>query len=1068
MKHIAMILIMLMISVNSISQCFNADFENGNFSGWEGMYGTCCPINLPNIGIVSGRHTIMSGTGTDPFTCGNVPVVSPDGGNFSARLGNSNAGSQAEGLSYTFTVTPESSLFTYQYAVVFEDPGHDPDEQPNFQTRVILENGDTIPCTEYTVTADSDLPGFQTCMIGNTPVVYRNWSTVGVDLSAYIGTSVTLEFTVGDCDLGAHFGYAYLHALSCSPSEIDVIYCVEDNEAVLTAPFGFASYEWSNGQTGQTITVDPDLAPQISCTLTSYSGCIATLTSNLLPADPQPSFNYIGECQGDIIQFENTSTSVHSEISEYIWDFGDGTASSEEHPNHTYYYPGIYNVSLTVVTDQGCVDVYETEISILPYPVLSFQASDVCLGEDVLFINTSFIMSPYTIEPPMWDFGDGSFSSEINPIHTYGSPGTYNVTLESNSSGSSCFSSFSTQVTIFPNPLVTSTDDITVCEGTYVTLSGSGAQTYTWSNGISNGIPFYSTQSQIYTVTGEDQNGCVDIATVSVTVNSLPEIEGGSDQTVCLGESIVLEASGGSFYNWDPNIQNGVEFFPSETGLYEVTGTDENGCSNSDVVLVIVNPTPEVSAGPDLHVCEGESIILFGSGALSYEWNNGIIDGVPFYPLPPYSYVVTGTDENGCQDTDLVNVIFHNLPNVTSTNDTICQGEIGYLSASGAIEYSWSPDIFLNSSQTQTVQSSSPSSIQYTVTGTDQWGCENQSLSTLIVNPLPNIETQNVEVCNGDSVLLEANGAITYFWSPGNSLNSSTGNSVYAYPSETTIYTITGINQFGCVGVGNTEVVVLESPDGNIGINTESGCPPLTVDFEFETTSQISYWEWDFGDGESSNLEGPSHTYANSGSYNVTLEVGIDNNCFNTFFGVNPVTVFEEPLSLFFPDPEIVSQNNPEVTFINGSIDAVSYHWIFGDGSESYEFEPNYSYTIPGEYIIELIVQNEWGCEDISFGEVTVNPVFAFYVPNSFTPNGDGINDFFSGIGVNYKEVTMKIFNRWGEKFFDETGTQPPLWDGSYRNGEYYVQIDVYIYVIYVTDIFGNTHQMSGHVSLIR
>ena len=143
-----LLLLFLAISAfkESSSQCTNADFESGTFSGWQGRTGTCCPINLPNAGIVAGRHTITSGNATDPRTCNQVPVVSPNGGNFSARLGNQLRGSRAESLSYTYTVTPNSTLFTYQYAVVFEDPGHNDPDQPRFETAVIA-NGQIIPCT---------------------------------------------------------------------------------------------------------------------------------------------------------------------------------------------------------------------------------------------------------------------------------------------------------------------------------------------------------------------------------------------------------------------------------------------------------------------------------------------------------------------------------------------------------------------------------------------------------------------------------------------------------------------------------------------------------------------------------------------------------------------------------------------------------------------------------------------------------------------------------------------------------------------------------------------------------
>jgi hypothetical protein len=318
----------------------------------------------------------MAGTGTDPNTCNQVPVVSPFGGNFSARLGNPARNSRAESLSYTYTVTPNSTLFTYQYAVVFEDPGHTDDEQPRFETQVIA-GGQPIPCTQYMVSAASNLPGFQSCpgidWQGNPiNIVYRNWSTVGVDLSAYIGQSVTLEFQTGDCDLGAHFGYAYIDAIGCQPMEIEVLYCVNDTVATLTAPPGFAEYLWSTGETTQSITIDPQNYNQITCTLTSFSGCIAILTTNVNPADPQVDFDAQDSCFCDdsTVDFVNYSTSVHSPIISWLWDFGDGTTSNLQNPTHSYSSPGTYNVTLTALTELGCWDTITHPVTLYSCPVI--------------------------------------------------------------------------------------------------------------------------------------------------------------------------------------------------------------------------------------------------------------------------------------------------------------------------------------------------------------------------------------------------------------------------------------------------------------------------------------------------------------------------------------------------------------------------------------------------------------------------------------------------------------------------------------------------------------------------
>lgn len=442
-----LITFLVLFGLESFSQCLNADFELGNFNGWQGMRGVCCPINTPLMGIVPGRHTIMNGNGTDPNTCNQVPVVCPWGGNFSARLGNANVGNQAEALRYTFTVTPNSTLFTYSYAVVFEDPGHTDDEQPRFETRVIV-GGVAIPCTEYMVTAASGLPGFQTCPgIDNQgdPILrtYRNWATVGVDLTAYIGQPVTVEFRTGDCDLGGHFGYAYIDAISCQPMEIELNYCVGDTAAVLTAPPGFQTYNWSTGDTTQTITVDPNDYNLITCEIISFSGCIANLSTIVNPADPHMDFSTDNPCLGNPVNIVNGTSSVHSPIISWAWDFGDGSTSNLQNPSHQYTSPGEYEISLIAVTELGCSDTLNVTLDVYPLPTIIVDDAEICLGDSASLF--SYGAQFYTWNPSSFlntDIGNNVISTPPSTI-------TYTVTgIDSNG----CVSTGTGTVTVVNPP----------------------------------------------------------------------------------------------------------------------------------------------------------------------------------------------------------------------------------------------------------------------------------------------------------------------------------------------------------------------------------------------------------------------------------------------------------------------------------------------------------------------------------------------------------------------------------------------------------------------------------------
>ena len=199
-----------------------------------------------------------------------------------------------------------------------------------------------------------------------------------------------------------------------------------------------------------------------------------------------------------------------------------------------------------------------------------------------------------------------------------------------------------------------------VCSGTAVTLSGSGANTYTWNNGVSNGVAFTPAATQTYTVTGTNANGCSNTAQVTVTVNALPTVSAGQNQVVCAGTAVTLNGSGANTYTWNNGVSNGVAFTPAATQTNTVTGTNANGCSNTAQVTITVNALPIVSAGNNQTVCNGSQVTLAASGAITYLWNNGIQNAVPFTPNATQTYIVTGTNANGCQNYDTVLVTVNN------------------------------------------------------------------------------------------------------------------------------------------------------------------------------------------------------------------------------------------------------------------------------------------------------------------------------------------------------------------------------------------------------------------------
>ena len=197
--------------------------------------------------------------------------------------------------------------------------------------------------------------------------------------------------------------------------------------------------------------------------------------------------------------------------------------------------------------------------------------------------------------------------------------------------------------------------------------AGSGYSIYSWSPSGNTQI-INVTSAGNYSVTVTDANGCFGTDNVTVTENSLPTVYAGVDMTVCEGTAVTLSGSGAMIYTWDNSVTDGTPFTPLSTTTYTVTGTNGNGCTNTDQVVVTVNALPTVNAGADQTVCAGTSVTLSGSGnATSYLWDNGVTDGTPFTPTNTTTYTVIGTDANGCTNTDTVLVTVNALAILSGT-----------------------------------------------------------------------------------------------------------------------------------------------------------------------------------------------------------------------------------------------------------------------------------------------------------------------------------------------------------------------------------------------------------------
>lgn len=239
-------------------------------------------------------------------------------------------------------------------------------------------------------------------------------------------------------------------------------------------------------------------------------------------------------------------------------------------------------------------------------------------------------------------------------------------------------------VNALPTPVITG--DFAICTGDSTLLVASSATGNVWSTTATNDSIYVSTAGS-YTVTETDANGCIGTsAPVVVVVNALPSINAGNDITVCQNGQAILFATGAPTLTWNNNVTNGVSFTATATNTYIVTGTDANGCVNTDTLELTVNALPIVDGGDNITLCGTSQVTLTATGASVYSWSNGITNGVPFTAeVGSNSYLVTGIDANGCSNTDIVMVTVNNVPVATAT----AANQLTIVASPAGMSYQW-------------------------------------------------------------------------------------------------------------------------------------------------------------------------------------------------------------------------------------------------------------------------------------------------------------------------------------------------------------------------------------------
>lgn len=832
---------------------------------------------------------------------------------------------------------------------------------------------------------------------------------------------------------------------------------------------GGISYNWAPGSSLSSTTVaSPVATPSTTTTytlsVTDANGCSNTdqLTVVVLPTPT-------AQAGPDLTLCEGAATSLQaSGGTSYQWS--PGTDLSCTQCANPVVVPTQSRTYTVQVTDTfGCTDEDDININIVPLPATQVSASPagICPGGQVQLTASGGVGYQWS---PAASLSNPSIAQPTaRPTAT-----TWYTVQITDTTG--CVATDSVRVSVFNLPNLSAGQDQVICASGAVQLQATGAVTYQWSPGTGlsqttgatvTASPTVTTQ---YTLTGTDANGCTKQDTVEVAVHPLPTAQAGADIFACENEVVQLNGSGGSQYSWTPGSGLSCSSCPnpqlnvSTNRTYVLQVTDANGCSDTDTLQVNALPAPQLSTGPDTTICPNSMVALnTQSNAVSYTWSPTAGLSNPNTASPTASpagsvvYTLQATGANGCISTDSVSIQLFPGSQVTTGADTaICAGEQVTLTASAMASYQWSPDSSLSDNSIRRPVASPNVTTTYTVFSTDLNGCTSTATQRVTVHPIPNLQltTTDTTICVGTSVTLGVSGANTYQWNPANTLSNANSNAPVASPLQQTIYTILGTSGQNCTASATVEVDFY--PLVTTGLPASASmCPNDSVPLKAEGGIQYT-WQ-------------PTNGLSDPSSASPLASPDADIVYTLLMIDTNQCTVRDSVAITVWPDPD--ADAGADQTIFTGESTT-----LWGSGNGSLQWTPGQYLDDPAaaqptatpdsSTLFHLVVTSQEGCIDTDAVFIKVLFPTVVYVPNAFSPNGDGQNDLIGPVTFNDFELEyFQVYNRWGQLVF-ETADATARWDGTM--GGVPQPIGTYVYLLRGKGNRGEPFVKQGNITLFR
>jgi gliding motility-associated-like protein len=614
----------------------------------------------------------------------------------------------------------------------------------------------------------------------------------------------------------------------------------------------------------------------------------------------------------------------------------------------------------------------------------------------------------------------------------------------------------------------------------------------TWAgNGITNAttgsfnpsIAGAGTHSVTYTIPG----ACGSNSTTNIVVNPVANAAINAVGPFCdIDAPVILTAAsaGGTWSgNGITNTATGL-FDPvsAGAGTHTITYTIPGLCGDVETTTILVNPTYDATITPAGPFCASDAPVDLSGADPNGLWSGaGITNAVngTFSPsvAGPGTHTISYVIAGACGDSAAVDILVNALDDATITPvGPLCFGSPVVTLVGVTPGGTWSgPGIV--SSSLGTFNTVNAGAGIHTITYTTNGPCPDTDTETIeVLQPLQVQAVGDNTICEGESTGISATGSggtgnYTFSWEDATGNVVAVGSNTNVSPVSTTVYTVTLSD--GCSAPEPTDQVTINVnplPIVSINSNVNEGCIPLSVTFTGPFSSNATC-SWNFGNGDVSSACGSDSTvYNQAGCYDVSLTI-TENGCTSNLTLDDFICVGEAPVANFIFTPEVGDMFNTEFTFVNISTNVDTYLWNFDDGAGSNDPNPVHVFAEdPAAYNVCLIGSNEFGCSDTSCLGVQILETLVYYVPNSFTPDGNEYNQLFQPAftsGFDPFNFYFVIYNRWGEVVW-ETKDPKSGWDGTGPNGKT-VMDGTYIWrVQFKSRENGERMVDSGYVNVIR